>query len=462
MAANSPPRPPSLREGGVRSLAASCVLIGGLALAGCTGAAQVTPDRPVAAEKWFKRANVDFTEGRMDEAHDAVTKALAASPDDSEIRMLAGRISLARLEFDETVRVMKDIPGSEARGIRGRAYWYRGDLGAAADELEAMLEDPDVRDDWAKPISGLARRGQGRTPFALSGAQVAAVDMANVNPAPFLVIPVEIDGVQVLAMLSTGIAEVVIDSGTRAEPSWVSLRFGGALELSDVPALTKDLSGLSKELNAPIGALLGSSVLRRLNATMDYYGHQFVARAYAPPPPPHATRVPLYYARGGGMMMTTSIGTGQDSSASLFVDSALRFPLLLDERGWTKAGVLPKDLSPVEAAPNLKEGVVPLMKLGSFELRKVPGVLGDGGLTTPIAELEKGLNQDVDGVLGAFILANYRITLADGGRTMWFEDDTSFRVMMQGLDNGAPPNGGAGPPSGQGQGPGGAPKNEAE
>jgi hypothetical protein len=274
--------------------------------------------------------------------------------------------------------------------------------------------------------------------------------MANVNPAPFLVIPVEIDGVQVLAMLSTGIAEVVIDSATRAEPSWVSLRFGGALEVSDVPALTKDLSGLSKELNAPIGALLGSTVLRRVSATMDYTGHQFVARAYAPPPPPHATRVPLYYARGGGMMMTTPIGTGDDASASLFVDSALRFPIALDERGWMKAGVLPKNLSPVQAAPDLKEGVVPLIKLGSFELRKVPGVLGDGALSTSIADLEKGLRQDVDGVIGAFILANYRITLADGGRTMWFEDDTTLRIMMQQLGTGpaapgAPPGSGAPP-----------------
>ncbi|MBL9024708.1 MAG: tetratricopeptide repeat protein [Myxococcales bacterium] len=455
MAAKSPLRSSSRREGGLRSTAALALfLAGSLALAGCAGAAQVGPDRSVPAEKWLKRAQTDFSEGRIDEAHDAVSKALAAAPEDTEIKTLAGRIALTRLEFDETLRLLKDIPGAEARGIRGRAYWYRGDLGPAADELEALLEDPDVHDDWAKPIAGLARRGQGRTPFAISGAQVAAVDMANVNPAPFLVIPIEVDGVQTLAMVSTGIADVVIDSATRAEPSWVSLRFGGSLEVSDVPALTKDLSGLSKELNAPIGALLGSSVLRRVNATMDYAGHQFVARAYAPPPPPHATRIPLYYARGEGMMMSTPIGTTNGSAASLFVDSALRFPIALDERGWVKAGVLPKDLSPVEAAPDLKEGIVPLLKLGSFELRKVPGVLGDGGMTTPIADIEKGFKQDLDGVLGAFILANYRLTLADGGRTMWLEDDTGFRIMMQQL-------GAGGPPSEEPAG-GGAPKNEAE
>jgi hypothetical protein len=195
---------------------------------------------------------------------------------------------------------------------------------------------------------------------------------------------------------------------------------------------------------------------------MDYTGHQFVARAYAPPPPPHATRVPLYYARGGGMMMTTPIGTGADTNASLFIDSALRFPIALDERGWTKAGVLPNTLSPVQAAPDLKEGVVPLLKLGSFELRRVPGVLGNGAMSTSIADLEKGLRQDVDGVLGAFVLANYRITLADGGRTMWFEDDTGLRQMLQQLGQGVPGQAPGGPPGGAPPQGGPAPKNETE
>ncbi len=429
--------------------------------AGCGATQPAASPRPEVADKWFKRAQSDFGVGHVDDAHDAVTKALAAAPEDDEIRTLGGRIALARLEFDETLRLLKDIPGSEARGIRGRAHWYRGDLTLAADELEAMLDDPDVHDDWAKPIAVLARRGQGRTPFTLSGAQVAAVDMANVNPAPFLVIPVELDGEQVLAMLSTGIAEMVIDSATRAEPSWVSVRFGGALEVGDVPALTKDLSGLSKELNAPIRALIGSNLLRRVNATFDYTGHQFVARAYAPPPPPHATRVPIFYARGGGMMLTTPIGQGEDAKASLFIDSALRFPIALDERGWVKAGVLPNTLTPVDAAPDLKEGVVPMLKLGAFELRRVPGVLGDGALATSIADLEKGLRQDVDGVLGAFVLANYRVTLAEGGRTMWFEDDTALRMMMQQMGVAGPSQGQA-PPAPAPAPPGGSPKNEGE
>jgi len=403
---------------------------------GCAAAKGPELARPAAAESWFKRATQDYGEVRFDEASDSLQKALTLAPEDPEIKLLGGRIALGRLEYDESLRMLRDMPGSEAHGLRGRAHWYRGDLAPAADELDAMLEDPEIRDDWAKAIASLARTGEGRVPFAVSGAQVAAVEMAHVSQvAPYLVIPLEIDGEQALAMLSTGMAEVVVDSATRAGPSWISVRFAGKLEVSDVPALTQDLSGLSKELNAPIKALIGVNLLRHVNATIDYGGHQFVARAYAPPPPPNATRMSLFYARGGGMMVSTPLGTADDARGAFFIDSSMRYPLALDERGWIKAGVAPGDLKVVPGDPgqNLKEGIVPLMKLGAFDVRRVPGVLG-----APIGDIERGLRFDIDGVIGNPVLANYRITIADGGRLMWLEDDTGLRAMMDQEDGDLP------------------------
>ncbi len=197
--------------------------------------------------------------------------------------------------------------------------------------------------------------------------------------------------------------------------------------MSDVPALSEDLSGISKELNAPIKALLGVNLLRHVNATIDYSGHQFVARAYAPPPPPNATRMSLFYARGGGMMVSAPLGAGDDARAALFVDSSMRFPLALDERGWIKAGVSPSDLKLVEGDPDgkLRQGVVPLLRIGAFDVHGVPAVLG-----APIGDIERGLRFDIDGVIGNPVLAQYRITLADGGRMMWLEDDSAVRAMM--------------------------------
>ena len=318
---------------------------------------------------------------------------------------------------------------SEAAGLRGRALWYKGELEAAADELDAMLNDPEVKDDWAKSISKLARRGAGRTPFVLSGGMLAAIEMVHVSPvAPYFIIPVEIDGESALAMLATGSAEVVLDSATRPEPSWVSLRLGQRLEVHDVPALAQDLSGISKEVGAPIKALLGVNILRHLNATIDYEGRQFVARSYAPPPPPSATRLNPHYVRGGGMVVRGTMGGEKGPGAALLVDTSRPFPLALDDGGWKKAGVDVTTLKPVAGDPEqkLREGMVPLLRLGAFD---IPRVLGLGGV--PINEIEKVMGVDLDGVMGAGLLYQFRCTFGDDGRVLWIEDDADLLRMMQ-------------------------------
>ena len=42
--------------------------------------------------------------------------------------------------------------------------------------------------------------------------------------------------------------------------------------------------------------------------------------------------------------------------------------------------------------------------------------------SAPVSELEKGLDVDLDGLVGSGLLASFRVTLVDGGRTMWLED----------------------------------------
>ncbi len=332
--------------------------------------------------------------------------------------MLAARIALSRLDYDETVRLLKDVPGTDALGLRGRADWYAGRMEAAADELEAMLQDPEVRDGWARAIAGLARRGVGRKPFQMSGGAVAASDIARLPGAPALVVPLEIDGEEGLAMIATGTAEVALDSTTRKEPSWVSLRFGHKIEVRDVPAVVQDLSAISRQMNAPIKALLGVNLLRHLNVTFDYTGGQFVVRNFVPPVSTHAMRVGLYYAKGGGMLVRSTLQDAKDApGAVLMVDTAMSFPLALDQDGWKKAGVTLANLQPIADDPKYKKGSVPVLRIGPLELPGVPAVYG-----TPVDEIEKGLQVDLDGVLGAGLLAAYRVTLADNGKAMLLED----------------------------------------
>ena len=417
------------RRAGASASVLVLVVAAAALLAGCSaGVASPENDRPADAEKWFRRAQTDFTQADFDEAHDSIAKALQLVPEDVEVKALAAKIALASLDYAEVLRLLKGVRTSEAAGLRGRALWYKGELEASADELDAMLNDPEVKDDWAKSISKLARRGAGRTPFMISGGMLAALEMVHVSQvAPYFIIPIEIDGESALAMLATGSAEVVLDSATRPEPSWVSLRLGQRLEIHDVPALAQDLSGVSKEVGAPIKALLGVNILRHLNATIDYEGRQFVARSYAPPPPPSATRLNPHYVRGGGMVVRGTMGGEKGPSAALLVDTSRPFPLALDDGGWKKAGVNVATLKPVAGDPEqkLREGLVPLLRLGAFD---IPRVLGLGGV--PVSEIEKVMGVDLDGVMGAGLLYQYRCTFGDDGRVLWIEDDSDLVRMM--------------------------------
>ncbi len=404
-------------------------------LAGCSGAASPDNGRPADAEKWYRRAQTDFTQADFEEAHDSIAKASQLVPEDQEVKTLAARIALASLNYAEVLRLLKGVRTSEAAGLRGRALWYKGDLEAAADELDVMLNDPEVKDDWAKSISKLARQGAGRTPFMLSGSMLALPEMVHVSQvAPYFIIEVQIQGENALAMIATGSAEVVLDSATRPEPSWVSIVLGRdpdaarRLEIHDVPALAQDLSGISKEVGAPIKALLGVNLLRHLNSTIDYAGRQFVARSYAPPPPPRATRLNVHYVRGGGMVVRGTMGGEKGPGAAFLVDTSRPFPIALDAGGWKKAGSAVESLKLVEGDPEqkLRQGIVPLLRLGAFDLPRVLGIHG-----IPVADLEKVMGVDLDGVMGASLLSRFRCTFGDDGRVLWIEDDSEMMQMMQ-------------------------------
>ena len=231
-----------------------------------------------------------------------------------------------------------------------------------------------------------------------------------------IVVPLEIDGDKALAIISTGTAEVMLDSSARSEPSWVSLRFGQRFEVKDVPALTQDLSAISTQLGAPIKALLGVNLLRHLNVTLDFQGRQFVARSFVPPPPPVASRLDLYYLRGGGMVVPSAFGDGDGKRATFFVDSSMGHSVALDEGGWRRLGIDAHTLPALDGAHQVRSGSIPMLQFGSFKLPQLPAVFGP-----PIDKVEKELNIDVDGAVGAGLLADFRITFSDGGRVLWIE-----------------------------------------
>lgn len=393
-------------------------------------------DWPPMGKKWFERASQSYRSGDIEDAQLAVTKALRVVPDREEVRLLGARVALAQLEFDETIRLTEGLLSTDARGVRGRALWYGGQLERAADELDQLLADPEVRDPWAADIAKLARRGSGRTPFRMTGAMLAAVEMPRVASTS-LVVPLEVNGEQALGLIATRMAEAVVDSKAGSEPSWVSLRFGERVEVKDVPALAQDLSGISRELNAPIKILLGVNLMRHLRPTFDFRGSQFVVRNFDPPPPPEATTVKLNYVKGGGMLMRGGLGSGDGGAEGAFlIDTLMNFPIALDDSGWKKAGI---GLSTLETVPNqssLKYGMLPVLRVGAFELPEVTGVYG-----APVQQLAEGLDMNLDGLVGSGLLAEFRVTLVDAGRTMWLEPMPTAPVQPAPANPAEPPPG---------------------
>jgi hypothetical protein len=398
----------------------SFVVLAVLPLLACGGSPDAkTSGREPLADKWLTRAQISFKAGDFEDARDAAKSALQAAPNDPETRMMSARIALTRLDYDETLKLTEGMQTSEAHALRGRALWYRGDLEQAADELEAMLSDPNVKDTWARDVAGLARRGAGRHPFAIEGGLVGMVEMPPAGPA--LVVPCELEGEQVLAMIATATGEVIVDSNSRKEAAWVNLRFGDHMEVKDVPALTQDLSALSRQMGAPIKLLLGVNLLRHVHATFDRRGDQFIVRKDEAVAPPEATRLPLWYVRGGGMLLRAGVSAAPGDRSAFLVDTSSMFPVGLDDALWKKAGIDVASLTPSPGAPAVKEGVIPMLKFAGFDLPQIPAI--EGG---PVNDVKANVDVDLGGILGAGLLSLFRVTFGDGGRFLWLEADPSL------------------------------------
>jgi hypothetical protein len=278
----------------------------------------------------------------------------------------------------------------------------------------------------------------------MDGSIVAALDMPrSIDRVPLGsadVVPCELDGERVLALVATGSSEVVLDSKSRQEPAWVSLRFD-RIQINDVPALVQDLSPLARQLGVPIKAMLGAQLLRHAHVTFDRRGDQFVVRRRDAQPPPDASRVPLYYLRGGGMILRATVTPRVDGPIPLYVDTSRLFPLFLRDAAWKKAGVDVQTMAPMPDNPSVKRGTVPIFRIGGFDLRQMPALQG-----MDMGDLTAGVDVDLAGIVGADLLAFFRVTVADDGRFIWIEPDPA---LVAAEAPAAPPRGADGvrPPS---------------
>lgn len=408
--------------------------------AGCSPLPPKVPEpradwKPLA-RTWFERAEASYQQLDLEQAGIELKSAARVEPQRTEIRLLGARIALAKLEFEEALQQLQGLAGSPARGLRARALWYLGRLPQAADELTGLLQDPKAGDDWARDVARLARDGAGREPFDVRGSLLAVTELPSL-PVPAFLLPLELDGEPVWAMLATGSPEVVVHSEP-PDPSWVTLRFGGSLEVRDVPALGRDLAPISEETGVEVKVLLGSHLLRKLHATLDFRGGQFVVRSFAPPEPPAMSQVDIAYIRGGGAALSLPLDAEAEEPASgdstsspeaveapearalrLLLDSSVAYPLSLDDASVSRLGLPSGSFQPTgdsTVSSGFRRGTIAGLQLGRYRLPPVLAMLG-----LPAESLSERAGIGLDGVVGAGLLAEFRVTFAEGGRRLWFE-----------------------------------------
>src|SRR4051812_41054021 len=84
------------------TLAAAALSLGPLACGPSSGAKG--PPRPALAEQWYGRAQASFKSGDFEDAREGIKCALQAAPSDADVRLLAARIALSKLDYDEAIK----------------------------------------------------------------------------------------------------------------------------------------------------------------------------------------------------------------------------------------------------------------------------------------------------------------------------------------------------------------------
>jgi hypothetical protein len=418
-------------------LVVPCALAAPL-LTGCPGepttAASMKPRQPLTeiAKKWLKRASESYRAGDLADADDSVKKGLDIAKkenlDERELRLIAGRIDLAKLDFKQAAIDLADVPGSEGAGLRARAYWYDGDLAHTTEELTRALEDPEYKDPWAKPVRDLAgSQGAGRKPFTMAdgGARLLEVKMPR-DLYPALMVPCEIDGQSVLALIDTGIPEVVLDKATHTNPAWVSIKFGTGdrtFEVRDVPTMVDDLSGYTQQNQVPIRAILGVNFIRRMHLTFDRRADQLILRREDPPAPPVFSRADVLYVRGGGMTVRSTARKEFELTSSMWLDSGAVWPIAYVDDTWKKLGV---DVTKMPMSGDVKYERLIDFRVAALDLGPAVGVSGAPQLEDKL----KQIDIDVAGGLGMGFLSGLRVTVAEQGRALWLETDEGTSAVL--------------------------------
>jgi hypothetical protein len=134
-------------------------------------------------------------------------------------------------------------------------------------------------------------------------------------------------------------------------------------------------------------------------------------------------KVPVTYVRGGGMVVRSTLRKEFEMTAGLWVDTGSPWSLALPDPTWKKLGVDPTSLPTYSG---LAHGRVTDVRLGGLDLGPVESVQGISGVEDKLGQLDV----EVMGAMGVAFWTALRVTIADGGRTLWIETDEDTSAVL--------------------------------
>jgi hypothetical protein len=376
-----------------------------------------------SAGEEYLRAN------RFTEAEAAFAGEAASRPRDPRPLLALGHLALMgndlpRAEQLLSQAVARDRKCHQASELLAEVSYRRDDFATAATHQRAAGNDP-----IAAKLDSFA----GRRPYVIEGPDSTRAPFVRTDPLPIVMVRLN-GGAEVPFFLDTGGAEVILDASF-ARASGVPLFgsqtafFGGgkaaglghgavdSLTIGDttvrnLPVNVLDLAPMGPMLEAPgLAGCIGTCLLYRFLATIDYPGEALVLRRKAPlsKPVDAAIDVPFLLADDHFMLAVGRLNDG--SPTTFFVDSGLAGGAFACPASTLKEAGVTRGSGPIVEG----HGGGGAMKVWPFDVAslslddaRLQGLQGIAGAFPP--QLEWAFGFRIGGLISHGFLRSYAVT----------------------------------------------------
>ena len=209
------------------------------------------------------------------------------------------------------------------------------------------------------------------------------------------VVPCELDGERILALVATGPSEVLIDTNSRHEPRGsTSASTASRSRTCRRSCRTCRPSPGSSACPSRRSSARSCCATRTRRSTAAAISSSCAVRTRRPPP--DASRVPLYYLRGGGMMLRATVTAKRGRPDPPAGRQLAPVPAAPAGRRVEEGRHRRRIARPLPDDPDIKRGMVPMFRMGGFDLAKMPGHRGRWTFTS----CTSGIDIDLGGRRG--------------------------------------------------------------